>query len=63
MLNLCRYDYHKDWKAPELSCIAPIKKPMCAVVGAARDCTCELTCATLAAGAVEKSVNHTDPTA
>jgi uncharacterized repeat protein (TIGR03806 family) len=23
-LNLCRYDYHKDWKEPELSCIAPI---------------------------------------
>jgi uncharacterized repeat protein (TIGR03806 family) len=26
-LNLCRYDYHKDWKEPELSCIAPISKP------------------------------------
>jgi uncharacterized repeat protein (TIGR03806 family) len=26
-LNLCRYDYHKDWKEPELSCIAPIAKP------------------------------------
>ena len=26
-LNLCRYDYHKDWKEPELSCIAPIKTP------------------------------------
>lgn len=25
-LNLCRYDYHKDWKEPELSCIAPITK-------------------------------------
>jgi uncharacterized repeat protein (TIGR03806 family) len=25
-LNLCRYDYHKDWAAPELSCVAPIKK-------------------------------------
>src|SRR5437763_9428611 len=25
-LNLCRYDYHKDWKEPELSCVAPIKK-------------------------------------
>jgi uncharacterized repeat protein (TIGR03806 family) len=25
-LNLCRYDYHKDWKEPELSCIAPIKE-------------------------------------
>ena len=26
-MNLCRYDYHKDWKEPELSCIAPIAKP------------------------------------
>lgn len=26
MLNLCRYDYHTDWKKPELSCVAPIKK-------------------------------------
>jgi len=25
-LNLCRYDYNKDWKEPELSCIAPISK-------------------------------------
>ena len=25
-LNLCRFDYHKDWKEPELSCIAPIAK-------------------------------------
>ena len=25
-LNLCRYDYHKDWKLPELSCVAPIKE-------------------------------------
>src|SRR5262249_53281714 len=25
-LNLCRYDYHKDWKDPELSCVAPIVK-------------------------------------
>jgi uncharacterized repeat protein (TIGR03806 family) len=24
--NLCRYDYHKDWKEPELSCVAPIAK-------------------------------------
>ena len=24
--NLCRFDYHKDWKDPELSCVAPIKK-------------------------------------
>ncbi len=24
--NLCRFDYHKDWKEPEMSCIAPIKK-------------------------------------
>ena len=23
-LNLCRYDYNKNWTAPELSCIAPI---------------------------------------
>jgi uncharacterized repeat protein (TIGR03806 family) len=23
-MNLCRYDYHKDWKEPELSCVAPI---------------------------------------
>ncbi|HJZ55883.1 MAG TPA: PQQ-dependent sugar dehydrogenase, partial [Gemmataceae bacterium] len=23
--NLCRYDYHKDWKDPELSCVAPVK--------------------------------------
>ncbi len=27
-LNLCRFDYNKEWKAPELSCIAPIKKKM-----------------------------------
>ena len=25
-LNLCRYDYHTDWKEPELSCVAPIAK-------------------------------------
>ena len=25
-MNLCRYDYHKDWKGPELSCVAPIKE-------------------------------------
>jgi uncharacterized repeat protein (TIGR03806 family) len=25
-INLCRYDYHKDWKEPELSCVAPIKE-------------------------------------
>jgi uncharacterized repeat protein (TIGR03806 family) len=25
-LNLCRFDYHKDWKDPELSCVAPIAK-------------------------------------
>ncbi|MCI0700321.1 MAG: PQQ-dependent sugar dehydrogenase, partial [Planctomycetia bacterium] len=25
-LNLCRFDYHKDWKEEELSCIAPIAK-------------------------------------
>jgi uncharacterized repeat protein (TIGR03806 family) len=25
-LNLCRYDYNKDWNEPELSCIAPIAK-------------------------------------
>ncbi|QJW96013.1 PQQ-dependent sugar dehydrogenase [Frigoriglobus tundricola] len=25
-LNLCRYDYHADWKEPELSCVAPIAK-------------------------------------
>src|SRR6266545_4128384 len=25
-MNLCRFDYHKDWKDPELSCVAPIKK-------------------------------------
>lgn len=25
-MNLCRYDYHKDWKDPELSCVAPIVK-------------------------------------
>lgn len=24
-MNLCRFDYHKDWKDPETSCIAPIK--------------------------------------
>ena len=23
--NLCRYDFHKDWKEPELSCVAPVK--------------------------------------
>jgi len=26
-LNLCRYDYHKAWKDPELSSISPIAKP------------------------------------
>lgn len=25
-MNLCRFDYHKDWKDPEPSCIAPIKE-------------------------------------
>lgn len=25
-LNLCRYDYHKDWPEPELSCVAPIAR-------------------------------------
>src|SRR6185369_16152083 len=25
-MNLCRFDYHKDWKEPELSCVAPIVK-------------------------------------
>jgi uncharacterized repeat protein (TIGR03806 family) len=25
-MNLCRFDYHKDWKDPELSCVAPIAK-------------------------------------
>jgi uncharacterized repeat protein (TIGR03806 family) len=25
-MNLCRFDYHKDWKEPELSCVAPIAK-------------------------------------
>ncbi|MFM8273758.1 MAG: PQQ-dependent sugar dehydrogenase, partial [Gemmata sp.] len=25
-LNLCRFDYHTDWKEPELSCVAPITK-------------------------------------
>lgn len=25
-MNLCRYDYHRDWKAPELSCVAPIRE-------------------------------------
>lgn len=25
-LNLCRFDYHKDWKEPELSCVAPIAR-------------------------------------
>jgi uncharacterized repeat protein (TIGR03806 family) len=25
-MNLCRFDYHTDWKDPELSCIAPIAK-------------------------------------
>lgn len=25
-LNLARFDYHKDWKEPELSCVAPIAK-------------------------------------
>ena len=25
-LNLCRFDYHKDWAEPELSCVAPIRK-------------------------------------
>ena len=24
-MNLCRYDYHRAWKAPELSCVAPIR--------------------------------------
>jgi uncharacterized repeat protein (TIGR03806 family) len=24
--NLCRFDYHKDWNEPEISCIAPIAK-------------------------------------
>ena len=24
-MNLCRYDYHKDWAKPELSCVAPIR--------------------------------------
>ncbi len=24
--NLCRYDYHKDWKNPEISCISPIRE-------------------------------------
>src|SRR5262249_27905600 len=26
-LNLCRYDYNRAWEKPELSCVAPIKKP------------------------------------
>lgn len=26
-MNLCRYDYHKDWPKPELSCVAPVKVP------------------------------------
>jgi uncharacterized repeat protein (TIGR03806 family) len=25
-MNLCRYDYHKDWPEPELSCVAPIRE-------------------------------------
>ncbi|MDB5310917.1 MAG: yliI 4 [Gemmataceae bacterium] len=25
-MNLCRYDYHKDWKEPELSCVAPVRE-------------------------------------
>jgi uncharacterized repeat protein (TIGR03806 family) len=25
-MNLCRYDYNKEWKEPELSCVAPIAK-------------------------------------
>jgi uncharacterized repeat protein (TIGR03806 family) len=25
-LNLCRFDYHKGWAEPELSCVAPIAK-------------------------------------
>ena len=25
-MNLCRYDYNKEWKEPELSCLAPIAK-------------------------------------
>ncbi len=25
-LNLCRFDYHADWKSEELSCVAPITK-------------------------------------
>ncbi len=25
-LNLCRFDYHVDWKSEELSCVAPIAK-------------------------------------
>ena len=25
-MNLCRFDYHKDWKEPETSCVAPIAK-------------------------------------
>jgi uncharacterized repeat protein (TIGR03806 family) len=24
--NLCRFDYHRDWKEPEMSCVAPIVK-------------------------------------
>ena len=31
-LNLCRFDYHKDWKEPELSCVAPIAKKKIAAV-------------------------------
>lgn len=26
-LNLCRYDYNRAWEKPELSCVAPIRKP------------------------------------
>ncbi|MFO0822792.1 MAG: carbohydrate-binding family 9-like protein [Gemmataceae bacterium] len=25
-MNLCRFDYNKEWKEPELSCVAPIAK-------------------------------------
>ena len=31
-LNLCRFDYHTDWKDPELSCVAPIAKKKIAAV-------------------------------
>lgn len=27
LFNLCRYDYHKGWASPEVSCVAAVTKP------------------------------------